>query len=259
MSNFINVRNVMIGVGMPKICAPIVSEHRESIMRDALQIKESKADIVEWRADYFDQILDMERVQETLKELRAVLGDMPLLFTIRTSNEGGNLSIDKETYLQINQEAIQTGFIDMVDVEVFMSDDVTERIVEKAHNKQVYVVGSNHDFHKTPKKEEIVDRLKTMQERKVDIPKIAVMPNSSQDVVALLSATNEMAEYYADRPIITMAMGKSGLISRLSGETFGSTVTFGAVGNISAPGQIRVEELKNILEQLHGGKNNENN
>jgi 3-dehydroquinate dehydratase-1 len=46
-------------------------------------------------------------------------------------------------------------------------------------------------------------------------------------------------------------MGKLGLISRLTGETFGSAVTFGAVSQVSAPGQIKVDNLKIILEQLH--------
>lgn len=251
MFNSVKVRNIAIGEGIPKICAPIVSNNIESIISEALQIKESKADIVEWRVDFFDNFNNIKSVNEALVRLRDTIGDMPILFTFRTANEGGNTSIDRETYLQINKIAIHSGLIDMVDVEVFMGDDITIKIIENAHTNHVKVVGSNHDFDKTPDKEEIIDRLKHMQTLNVDIPKIAVMPNSKKDVLELLAATSEMMDNYANRPIITMSMGKLGLISRLSGETFGSAVTFGAVSKTSAPGQIKVDSLKNILEQLH--------
>jgi len=251
MNQTVRVRNITIGDGIPKICAPIVSDCIEGIFSQAKNIKESKADIVEWRVDFFDRISDMESMTDTLSKLREILGDMPLLFTFRTANEGGNRAIEQDEYIRINKAAIQSGYVDLVDVEVFMGEAVTTEIVEIAHANQVKVVGSNHDFHKTPEKDEIISRLTHMQELNVDIPKIAVMPQSKRDVLELLLATSEMVDQYADRPIITMSMGKMGLISRLAGETFGSAVTFGAVGQISAPGQINADNLKDILEQLH--------
>ena len=52
---------------------------------------------------------------------------------------------------------------------------------------------------------------------------------------------------HADRPIITMSMAGTGLISRLCGEVFGSALTFGAVGKASAPGQMNASDLREIL------------
>ena len=86
-----------------------------------------------------------------------------------------------------------------------------------------------------------------MQDLGDDLPKIAVMPNTSEDVVTLLAATEEMHTKYAKQPIITMSMGALGLVSRLSGETFGSALTFGAVGKASAPGQMNASDLREIL------------
>ena len=83
-----------------------------------------------------------------------------------------------------------------------------------------------------------------------DIPKIAVMPQSKKDVLTLLAATEEMASEHADRPIITISMGKDGMISRLCGEVFGSALTFGTAGKASAPGQINVDELRQVLEMF---------
>ena len=101
-------------------------------------------------------------------------------------------------------------------------------IISKAHDFNVKVVSSNHDFDKTPEKEELIRRLCKMQELGADIPKIAVMPTCRRDVLMLLDATLEMTESYADRPIITMSMAGTGVISRLAGEAFGSALTFGA-------------------------------
>ena len=90
-----------------------------------------------------------------------------------------------------------------------------------------------------------------MQDFGADIPKIAVMPTCKQDVLTLLSATLEMSEKYADRPIITMSMAGTGVVSRLTGETFGSALTFGAASKASAPGQIGVNALKQVLDIIH--------
>lgn len=57
-----------------------------------------------------------------------------------------------------------------------------------------------------------------MQELDADIPKIAVMPQNKKDVLTLLSATEEMASEYADRPIITMSMAGA-----IGGDQYGIT------------------------------------
>ena len=59
-----------------------------------------------------------------------------------------------------------------------------------------------------------------------------------------MSATEEMRRCYADRPVITMSMAGTGIVSRMCGEVFGSALTFGAAGKVSAPGQIDVERIK---------------
>ena len=134
---------------------------------------------------------------------------------------------------------------------LFTDDDVVKTIINAAHEAGVKVIASNHDFFKTPEKEEIIRRLCMMQELGADIPKIAVMPQNKRDVLTLLSATEEMVTDYADRPIITMSMAGTGVISRLCGEVFGSSMTFGAAKKASAPGQMGVEDLSTVLGLLH--------
>ena len=74
---------------------------------------------------------------------------------------------------------------------------------------------------------------------------------SEEDVLRLLSVTNEFYKENPDTPIITMAMGKMGMISRLCGETFGSCVTFASHKEASAPGQMPYKDVIEILDVFH--------
>ena len=75
------------------------------------------------------------------------------------------------------------------------------------------------------------------------------MPNSNKDVITLLDATR-IAKEKINQPLITMSMGALGMISRVSGEVFGSTATFGAAKQSSAPGQVPVAQLREMLDTL---------
>lgn len=247
----VTVRNVEIGTGRPKICVPITGREEQEILRAAKTVKSSAADLVEWRADWFEGISDPERAQRMLQGLRDTLGNLPLLFTFRTSKEGGEKEIDASAYVGLNRMIAQIGMADLIDVEVFTGGGAAEEIIEAAHSAGIKIIASNHDFHKTPSQEEIVSRLVKMQELGADIAKIAVTPRSRKDVLTLLSATEEMTSEHAQIPVITMSMGKDGVISRICGEMFGSAVTFGAVGRSSAPGQLDAAELDTVLSILH--------
>lgn len=251
MKNIVQVKNIRIGEGTPKICVPIVGKTKEEIIEEVNDLKEICLDVVEWRVDFFENVENIQQVKAVLNELRKYIPDTPLLFTFRSIKEGGQKLISKDYYTILNKEISNTGLIDLIDVELFMGDEIVNEIVEFAHEKEVKVVMSNHDFNKTPPKEEIISRLCTMQELGADLPKIAVMPQNEGDVLVLLTATNEMVQVYADRPIITMSMAGMGVISRLCGEIFGSSLTFGVAKKVSAPGQISVEELNSILSVLH--------
>ena len=251
MSNIIEVRGVRIGEGIPKIIVPIVGTTREEILAAAASLKNRRMDLVEWRADWYDDVSDHSKTTDVLRNLRSILHETPILFTFRTAGEGGEKAMEKKDYARLIINAAQSGLVDLVDVETFTGDEIVKEIISAAHSAGVKVVGSNHDFEKTPPKEEIVRRLRKMQELGADIPKIAVMPQCKRDVLVLLSATERMAAEYADRPIITMSMSGTGLVSRLCGEAFGSSCTFGAVGKTSAPGQISVEKLSAVLRLIH--------
>lgn len=251
--NIVQVKKIKIGEGRPKICVPITGRSREEILLRIKEAKQCQPDLVEWRADWYGQVFDGEKLQEILKLLREGIGELPLLVTFRTRREGGEQEISQEEYETFLKRVMDDGTADLMDVELFMGDELLRSICQTAGNRGIAVVASSHDFGKTPSEEEMIARLCRMQELGAHLLKLAVMPRNAGDVLALLHATWEMNQKYAKQPVITMSMGGTGVISRLSGEVFGSALTFGAAGQASAPGQIGVEKLKEILAILHEG------
>lgn len=249
--NTLNIRNLTLGAGMPAICIPNVGRTEEEILAFTDQFTKSHMDIMEWRADWFADVRDTKRVISILAKLREALGDIPLLFTFRTKNEGGNCPMDIPAYVSLNKAVAFTGMADLIDVELFTGDAPVSDLLETIHASKVNVILSNHDFEKTPAKSELVHRLRRMQDMGADIPKLAVMPQNRKDVLTLLEATEEMADKYADRPFVTMSMSGLGSVSRIAGEIFGSCLTFASGSIASAPGQLNVAELYPVLELIH--------
>jgi 3-dehydroquinate dehydratase-1 len=245
----VQVKDVVFNEGRPKICVPLVGKTKQEIITEVEMLENVAFDLAELRVDFFEDVEQLEQVGALLAEINSIY-KKPLLFTFRTKKEGGERELSLNRYFELNRFAIQTGLVDMVDLELFSSETDIIGLIAEAKEKNVKVVLSSHDFFRTPAKEEIIARLVKMQQLGADITKIAVMPQSEEDVLTLLAATLEMKKKQADRPCITMSMGKLGAISRLAGELFGSCLTFAAAKDVSAPGQVSVRDVRSILEIL---------
>lgn len=247
----VTIRGVTLGAGAPKLIVPIVDETQEGILNKAKEITALPVDMVEWRVDFYQDVLYSDKLLETLGKLRAALGELPLMFTLRTRHDGGELDVTFEQYKAVNMTAAASGCADVIDVEIYHGAEVLRDHIDAIHGAGAKVIGSFHDFRGTPSREEMVSRLRQAQDMDSDISKIAVMPQRQEDVLALLDASVEMKEKYATRPILTISMGPMGMVSRVACETTGSCMTFGAVGKTSAPGQIQAAELRHTLDMLH--------
>lgn len=250
MKRTFEVGTGVFGEGTPKICVPIVAKSRIDIWKKAEEITGLHVDIVEWRVDFYEDVFRTEEVLITLAGLKERLREKALLFTFRTSGEGGNLSIKKEDYYCLNRKAAASGCAELVDIEAFLDEDRTAAEIHGIHAAGSRVITSNHDFERTPSVEEMVRRLRRMEELGTDVAKLAVMPKNRQDVLNLLQAT-VTADESLEVPVVTMSMGKNGVVSRVCGSLTGSAMTFAAVGDVSAPGQIPVEQMEEILRAVN--------
>ena len=117
--NPVLVRNIEIGSGMPKVCVPIVEKTREDILSTAKAICSTEADLVEWRADWYEDVSAFSEVIKTADMLRSILGETPLLFTFRSAREGGEKEHSLESYATLLESVAKTGFVDLIDVGSF--------------------------------------------------------------------------------------------------------------------------------------------
>ena len=243
------IKNIEIGKGLPKIAVPLVAANTQELEQALRILKDTAFDIIEFRADFFQAALNADFIAEQLGIVRQAFPDKPLLFTFRRAKEGGNTPCADDYYFELLEKIIRSKQADIIDIELFAEESGVKQTIALAYEYQTAALLCNHDFQATPSLADITGRLKTMAEWGADICKIAVMPQSPQDVLTLLQATYEVSQSI-NCPIITMSMNKIGAISRLAGSAFGSAVTFGAAGKTSAPGQIDANELRKILAIL---------
>jgi len=246
------IRGTVIGQGAPKTIVPTTGTSEEQVLQQARVIgSDANVDLIEFRIDYLDFANDPIRISTLGKQVALAAHGKPMIVTFRTKAEGGSKPISDDAYGVLYTALIKSGFIDLLDIEMFRSPEVVNSLVSQAHSKGIKVVMSSHDFQKTPPVSEIVARLRQQDQLGADVLKIAVMPRTPSDVLVLLDATAQIRANYSDKPQLTMSMGGLGAITRLSGEVFGSDLTFGMIGTPSAPGQIEANRLRSVLTTVH--------
>lgn len=243
------VGNLCVGEGKPKICLPIVGKNNQEIIEQVKSFEHLDYDLVEIRIDFYENIKVDNDVIDLLKQVRNIL-DCPILLTYRSLKEGGHIQLNDDEYRHLIKIVCESHFVDIVDIELMSGNELVFELVEIAHHHQMKVMMSNHDFYQTPSSLDMKNRLEKMEILGGDILKIAVMPQSKKDVIELLNMTIDMSERL-NKPIVTMSMGRLGVVSRICGELTGSSITFASAGKVSAPGQIAVKDMNILLEAIH--------
>ena len=244
------IKGTEVGTGRPLICVPVLEKTKEEVIKEVEYLVKSDADMIEWRLDAFEHYTDYNEVREILQQIAPLLKKKLFLYTFRTAKQGRVVSVDRETLNDLHDLAAESECVDLIDLE-FFEEEHPARKIRKLHKQGLKVIASHHDFYETPDREVMKMLLEQMCAGGADIVKLAVMPQNMEDVLKLLSVTNEFKEENPDTPVITMSMGKMGMISRLCGESFGAAVTFAAHKKASAPGQMEMHEVADILERIH--------
>lgn len=244
------VKNLNIGESPVKTIVPITAKTAEQALAQAKVIADNpNVDIAEFRIDLLDFVSNNKAVITLGKQLNQILKDKPLIATIRTANEGGKLKVSDAEYEKIYTEYLKQPFMQLLDIEMFREQNSVKKLTKLAHQKNVLVIMSNHDFDKTPTQQEIEQRLLKQDQLGADVLKIAVMPKSKHDVMTLMNATLNVSEH-SQKPLLTMSMGRLGTISRIATANMGGSMSFGMIGEASAPGQIDVAQLKQLLKTV---------
>jgi 3-dehydroquinate dehydratase-1 len=243
-------------VTRPKTIVPLMGATPDDLQTRAAAMKDLRCDWIEWRVDALERPFWNEKTVVALAaQIRAAVGK-PLIVTCRTVAEGGNGDVTPETYVAWCRAVITANAADFLDVELSQGAATAKELIALAHRHGVRVILSSHDFHKTPDEATLVNTLRTMSELGADLPKIAVMPQTPRDVLTLLSASLTFKEHFAKTDFIAIAMGELGAVSRLAGNRFGSAATFCVAGQPSAPGQMGLDVVNEIILSSECGMRN---
>jgi 3-dehydroquinate dehydratase I len=245
------------GGKFPLICTPLVGRTLDQLMAELAVVLPKQPDVLEWRVDFFDAIGDTSAVIAAARAIKQAAGKLPLLFTRRSTIEGGEkIAITEAQVIALYTAVCESKSIDLIDYEMAnnAANIVLVRTAAKANH--IKLVLSFHNFSFTPDPETLAAKFLSAEQLGADVAKVAVMPRDLNDVLTLLSATLEASKKLRI-PLISMSMGPYGSLTRLFGWAFGSSLTFAVGASSSAPGQVPIEDLNTVLAILQksiGGK-----
>jgi 3-dehydroquinate dehydratase-1 len=232
---------------VPAICTPLIGRTRDEVLGELAAVLPKKPDLIEWRVDFFGGIADTKLVIETALAMKAAAHEIPILFTRRSANEGGErVPIAEGAVVELYAAVCASRCVHLIDYELSNGAEDFRRLRGISREHAIAMVGSYHNFQSTLPADALVAKFRDAQARGADIGKVAVMPQEPRDVLTLLAATDE-ASRSLDIPLISMSMGPLGSVSRMLGGVFGSALTFAVGKASSAPGQIPIEELRTVL------------
>jgi 3-dehydroquinate dehydratase-1 len=197
-----------------------------------------KPDYIELRLDGLCKEKNPEDLQNYVEKLIEGTDTVRFIYTIRTRGQGGEADLDQAQYEKYIHAL--SSFKGLLDIELPSADLFTPCIFDRA-------VISYHDFEKTPDDKTLSSIWKQMKAFTPYVEKIAVMPQSEEDVERLLDSCKA---HKTESKKIAISMSALGVKSRIEGDRYGSSMTFCTVGEASAPGQISLAQFRSKRLQL---------
>lgn len=231
----------------PTICTPLVGRTREQVLAELAQVVAKQPDLLEWRVDFFEGIGDHAAVIALALDIRKTAGGIPVLFTRRSTREGGEkIALDEAGVLAMYAAVMESRSIELIDYEMVNEPQHFAQVRAQSQANGILLVASFHNFQATPSMDALCAKFALAQSLGADIGKVAVMPQRLEDVLTVLSATLESSQKL-DIPLVSMSMGGYGSLTRLFGWAFGSAMSFAVGAAASAPGQVPIEDLNTVL------------
>lgn len=242
--------HAIAGGKFPLICTPLVGRTFDKLMAELDVVLPKKPDVLEWRVDFFEQINDATAVIAAAIAIKSKAGNLPLLFTRRSTIEGGEkIDLTEAQVITLYQAVCESKCIDLIDYEMANDLDNIAQVRASACDNNIALVLSFHNFSFTPGLETLTGKFLLADQLGADVAKVAVMPRDLADVLTLLTATHQASQKLSI-PLISMSMGPLGAVTRMMGGVFGSALSFAVGAASSAPGQVPIEDLNAVLAIL---------
>lgn len=241
------VKGKLIDKSNPMICVPIRKTTRDEILDSALKIAHAGVPMVEWRADYYEGLMDNEAFMSTLSSLKGIFSNTIFLLTIRSSKEGGAIDIG-EAGMNILLDKVSRGrYVDIIDLEYFYYKD-PDALIRKIQATGTSVILSHHDFIGGYTMEEIENKLVQMESADPDIVKLALSPQTEEELGMVKRITSKRASK-STTPYIVVAMGEIGQDSRINPSEYGGCISFAAFDGDEEFGQLSYSQLLDCFKR----------
>ena len=232
----------MIGIGSctlgerPRVALAI----RDGVDRPVIErAVTAGVNIVELRIDQFSDTAP-DHVRRELRQLEGI----PRLGTIRSAQEGGSWTRTEAERLALFETILPD--VEAVDIE-FSSKEINREVVRLAKSLGKPVIGSFHDFEKTPLPNAFPGLMRQAEELDVDIIKIAAHCASRADLRLLAQVLLD----HPEKKMIVLGMGPVGAPSRFLFPALGSLLTYTFLGEPTAPGQFTLEQTLHVFGLLY--------
>ena len=194
----LKIKNTVLQAGRPKVAVSLMSQQPQEIIAEC-----ERAALLPCRFDRMAcstaicrEVADLEEVLQEkdfyldflkiLDDLEYIAADKPLIFTMRSVQQGGMLQLSQMQKAEIYQLVARSGLAGLIDVELPESaqtaDDICEdggislrEQIDEIHAFGGKVICSYHEFDRMLAPEEILGRIHIMQDAGADVFKIAAM------------------------------------------------------------------------------------
>lgn len=222
------------------LCMPLTGKNMQALEDEISQGALENYDFFEWRRDYFED--DLKDESDYLKKIRTLIKEKALIYTFRNEREGGVSTLPDQVRLAKIKGAIKSGLVDYIDIELNNQAYFLGEIEKMIGDSIVKKILSYHDFDQTPPDRTIIQLLDQMVLNQADVLKLALHPRSKDDLRRLIRLSLNYSQK-TPKPIVLIAMGVLGKITRVAPEICGGSLSFSSGKKSTAPGQVSFEEI----------------
>lgn len=220
----------------PSIAVPFGDRVSAGSIQQAVK---SGMQIAELRIDLYSSYQKSHVLSESHKFKK-----ISTIATIRSKKEGGSWKGSEQERLELFKTVLP--HVNKIDIEL-SSGKILKEVITEAHRLKKTVIVSYHNFQKTPSQAALESIFKKAKAAGADLVKIAAMARSKKDMRVLAEFTLR----HAKEGVITLSMGKEGVLSRILFPSLGSKLTFAHIGRSTAPGQMDLKATATFFKKLY--------
>jgi len=215
-------------------------------------------EFIELRFDFIDTFQNITPdFVESLKNF--IKNKSNIILTFRHHSEGGQIKIDEHERLKI-LKVLMDSQPDFFDIEMNSDIETLSNIISLSYMKKVNLIFSYHNFEKTLTNIMAKDIILRFEERIIkkelnefdilgkSIYKLIFTAQNFEDNVIPLELCKEFSKN--NKKIISFCMGELGILSRILSVKLGSFLTYAALEEPTASGQIKINTLQQMYKLL---------